>query len=575
MRTGPTPAPTPGRTRPEFRRLAAPVSSRGANSFFGTTNIYGPLIAGDYHAGSGAAADEYRYALADVFSVWRNQYILGPASATEAPFIPTDNTAIIRRRIRLWPGAGEELQRRPVDLPEAIASYRRIVLLGRPGGGKSSYLQYLALRQTGPEGILGLLPVLVELNQYHGDQPFLEFIRSGLRQPPNPDPPEAPSYVTSPWLADNLETWLEKGRILLLIDGLNELPRTPTGTPGAALLGVQQFFRSRPYARVRAVVTCRMLDYEPGLQLNGFQTVLLDPWGVKQMTAYLQQQGELELLRRIEEGDPLLLSLGQVPFLLYMLTELAANYRATGGTLAGAPFLASESALFGEFIELLLDWANVKVPQTATWFPRTAVLDAFGRLAAAMQAYGYYGTAVPYAWAGAQLPADPQQLFGTAVAPFPGDPRERLLALGCDAAILDASQTRQTVRFWHRAHQDYFVARALSAGYPRPAPGTPAAGPAPEGMHEETSALPDLLEEFGGQARGRPHADRARQRVQDAGRARSRLAGASGPQPSGEARSLAAGMDPDPQAAVEELLAHPDPRAGLWAARAWLSRGGQ
>lgn len=95
---------------------------------------------------------------------------------------------------------------------------------------------------------------------------------------------------------------------------------------------------------------------------------------------------------------------------------------------------------------------------------RRAVLDALTRLAAAMQAAGYHGTAVQHTWATDHLP-DPAALFGGLPPPgnLRGDPRDHLLDFGCAATILDTTATRATVRFWHLAHQDYFSALAASA----------------------------------------------------------------------------------------------------------------
>ncbi|MDQ2808181.1 MAG: hypothetical protein M3Z04_14895, partial [Chloroflexota bacterium] len=93
---------------------AQPPNAGGSLNFFGTT-ITGPVIAGDQiittnigqvigrdqiiMTGDSAARAEadYLFAVADVYSYWRNQYILGPASSPASPFIPTDSAALVRR----------------------------------------------------------------------------------------------------------------------------------------------------------------------------------------------------------------------------------------------------------------------------------------------------------------------------------------------------------------------------------------------------------------------------------------------------------------------------------------------
>jgi hypothetical protein len=210
-----------------------------------------------------------------------------------------------------------------------------------------------------------------------------------------------------------------------------------------------------------------------------------------------------------------------------MLTELAANYlTAPAADPAAAPqFLTSRSELFKQFIELLLDWATLKDQEDAALFPRQLVITALARLAVAMQAAGYRGTAVTTAWADAQIAADPTALFAGLPPPayLTGDPRDKLLAFGCAATILDTPATRAMVSFWHLTHQDYFAALGspLENGTQATPPG--ASGPA-------APALDDL-------------------------------------------RSLTAALAPQPDAAIAGILQSDDPRASLVAAKALLSVG--
>ena len=246
---------------------------------------------------------------------------------------------------------------------QSIATGASYCWAGR-GPAKSSYLQYLALVETAAPVTTARLPLLVDLNAWDSSGSFLSFVQAFLRDPPNPAPPEAPVLVVSPWLADRLEGYLQAGRVLLLLDGLNELPQVGATGASARQAALQAFFAAYPH--LRAVVTCRMLDYGDELATAAFQPVLLDPWTVEQMALYLQGCGAPGLLARLQAGDPLLLSLGQVPFLLYMLTELAAN---TPPPVPGAPDpLASGSALFRRFMDLLLEWATKKTRPTRCSF---------------------------------------------------------------------------------------------------------------------------------------------------------------------------------------------------------------
>jgi hypothetical protein len=508
----------PGKSRPDFvmpapAMLAGVAPPPGGSIYFtGPVEITGAVIGRQGGApDAGAAEQAYLRQVADVYSVWRTQYILGPASAGASPFVPTDTSAVLR--------GVASARIRPVALPDAVTQYRRVTLLGRPGSGKSSYLQYLALScaQPGsPLAGLGLLPVLVDLSSYTNTGPFLDFLTTFLREPPNPDPPEQPLHVLSPWMADQLDAYLRGGRILLLVDGLNEMPTIPRAAAAARQAQLLAF--SAAYPNVRAVVACRLLDYEKELDAAGFQTVLLEPWTPAQMEAYLARLGADMLLQRLQAQDPLLLSLGQTPFLLYMIAELTADYTHEQGAEAGAPqFLTSQSKLFERFVDRLFTWAEMK-EDPGRLLPRRAVMRALTLLAVAMQAQGYRGTAAPHPWAVAQLPGDPATLFDGLPPPpdLAADPRDSVIDFGCGATILDTPATRETVRFWHLTHQDYFAALASGAG----APGAPLA-PATDGLV-----------------------------------------------------SLAAALSAQPGQAISDLLQRPDPRAAIVAAKAYQAAGG-
>jgi hypothetical protein len=236
------------------------------------------------------------------------------------------------------------------------------------------------------------------------------------------------------------------------------------------------------------------------------------------MEAYLQRLGAEMLLQRLRAQDPLLLSLGQTPFLLYMITELTADYAHEAGAEAGAPqFLTSQSKLFERFVDRLFTWAELK-EDPGRLLPRRAVMRALTLLAVAMQAEGYRGTAAPHGWAVAQLPNDPVTLFEGLPPPadVSPDPRDSVIDFSCEATILDTPATRETVRFWHLTHQDYFAALAAGAG-------APAAALAP--------ATDSLV-------------------------------------------SLAVALSAQPGQAISDLLQRPDPRAAIVAAKAYQAAGG-
>ena len=111
---------------------------------------------------------------------------------------------------------GQEESVSPVPVLEGIqafyAEHRHVLLVGRPGSGKSTALNQLLIAEAtrSLENSSLPIPVLVQLKS---DQPILELIRKALlrgRLRRN---------------ETEIEDLLFEGRLLLLLDGINEIPR--------------------------------------------------------------------------------------------------------------------------------------------------------------------------------------------------------------------------------------------------------------------------------------------------------------------------------------------------------------
>jgi len=387
----------------------------------------------------------------------------GPRLDLPMPFTPPGFEKLVEHGC----GARCKMERVPVDdIREAINEHRRIMLLGDPGSGKTTTLWRLAYEyaQAAREDEDAPLPVFVPLGGYTDPGSFDAYLACHLGP-----------------LGKHLEAYCAAGRLTLLLDGLNEMPRKDYA---GRVRRIRGFLNQHPDGT--AVVTCRALDYVE--KLERLQKVEISPLDEVRIHAFLcnylgETVGEQcfwamagdEVCELWEEWQgaggswaefwtaeeipdrvnwilwwsrnkwhhlrqdlPPLLALSRNPYLLLLTAQV---YVAGGGKLP-----ANRMRLFAAFVDTLLEREGARHPDD--WIGAEQVQRGLSALAYAMQAEHRQGTTIKREW-----------VLKRTRRIMPDCDVGRLLYLATSATLLDADEV--SVRFHHQLLQEYFAVREL------------------------------------------------------------------------------------------------------------------
>jgi len=280
---------------------------------------------------------------------------------------------------------------RKLSALEQLNRHNRLVLLGDPGSGKTTFVNFVALCLAGEalgnsESNLKLLttplPQSEDTDEEPAPQPWdhgallpvriilRDFAARGL--PPVGEPATARhlwDFIAAELKAANLEDFtphlrkeLQEQGGLLLVDGLDEVPEAEQRRVQIKQ-AVEQFARSFP--KCRLLVTSRIYAYQKQeWQLNDFAVTTLAPFIPEQIRHFIDRwyahiavvrqqnledaRGRAELLKREVFRNDRLLGLAERPLLLTLMASLHA-WR--GGNLP-----EKREALYADTVNLLLDW---------------------------------------------------------------------------------------------------------------------------------------------------------------------------------------------------------------------------
>lgn len=303
-------------------------------------------------------------------------------------YVALDTRSVVETKGGPKRGHAEQVKPKQLSALAAAIRNRHMVLVGEPGSGKSTFVAHLGLCLAAhalspkagwlkkipgwPRAEGSLLPVCVVLR---------DFARSAaLREHTGPAAPtQLWDFLVKQlerqrldFAAKAIEKSLEKGGVLLILDGLDEIPGHQDV---ARVRDAVQAFRDR-YPRCRMIATCRTASYQtgnarlddvPDFELARFDDPKIDGF----VSAWYAELGRLGIVRAEEEkakADALRMAVRQkdigrlVPNPL--LLTVVATFHAYKGKLPD-----QRAQLYEQTIDLLLwTWEQVRTndPNEAT-----------------------------------------------------------------------------------------------------------------------------------------------------------------------------------------------------------------
>ncbi len=204
-----------------------------------------------------------------------------------------------------------------IDAYQAIADHRRLMVKGLPGSGKSMLLRYIALSYA--EGRLEKLPdrtvpILLELHRLSAPDLTLEKFQQQLVAALDRDDfPKGDRFVSQ---------GLEKGALMLLLDGLDEV----NSSVRSQVVGKIKDLLDK-YDQCRVIITCRTAVYNNEFAGAVDQTLEIVEFSDQQIRRFLGAwkmplDKSIEQLIQTLRDRPKIMALARNPLLLTIIAYL-------------------------------------------------------------------------------------------------------------------------------------------------------------------------------------------------------------------------------------------------------------
>ena len=150
---------------------------------------------------------------------------------------------------------------------------KHLVVLGPPGVGKSTFLRKVgleALKETGADFVHKCIPVFLELKRFTGNQIDIEALITHEFE-----------ICGYPYPMEMVQTALKSGKLLILFDGLDEVPAANVDNVVRTIADFVDRYRQN-----RFIASCRIAAYKGGF--TQFSEVEMADFNDEQVQAYIK-----------------------------------------------------------------------------------------------------------------------------------------------------------------------------------------------------------------------------------------------------------------------------------------------
>lgn len=191
---------------------------------------------------------------------------------------------------------------------EAVKRYPKLMILGKPGAGKTTFLKHLAINSNLEESMERLIPVFIQLKEFSENE-NLHDLASAIMY-------EFTEYI--PNSEATIERLLERGQCLIMLDGLDEV----NVENREVYREIDRFTRSFPENHFVITSRTAACDYV----FKDFTEVEAADFGWEQVETFVlnwfttrgEEEVSREFLKKLEENQPIK-ELATNPLLLTIL----------------------------------------------------------------------------------------------------------------------------------------------------------------------------------------------------------------------------------------------------------------